>query len=506
MLGCPANGERPAARDHQHDRRPGCVHGLEQLLLDSGQVEHGPAGGLATHVSGLAQREHRHVGLARECYRLGEAGGGGVEDPGAFRVSHIDAAALLQPREESDGVLRIAVGRPGAERRRAIVADRTDHGNRASLGPERQQIAAVLEQHDRLARHATSERAMLGGEQHRLLALGRRSVVRIIEQAEHGLRAQDAAHRAVDGRDGNAPRAQQGREGVEIDLAHHVHVDPGVERQPARLARRPGDAVRHELGDRGPIAHHETGKLPFATEQRGHEPAVGGARNAGDLVERRHDAAGAGVHPGTVGREIDLPQRPVRHVHGVVIAPAFGIAIAAEMFHGREHRVGRPEVAALETAHLRGGHGGAQVGVLPRAFGDASPARVARDVHHRGEGPVHAGRGCLARRDVRHALGRRGVPAGGHRERDRKGGAVAVNHVIAEEQRDVQPRLRDGDALRVAGGGGAGDVQEPSHLSFADHLHLRRAGPGVDRRQIQLAHLLLERHPGKQGVDQTIDG
>ena len=42
-----------------------------------------------------------------------------------------------------------------------------------------------------------------------------------------------------------------------------------------------------------------------------------------------------------------------------------------------------------------------QVRIFAQPFGDAAPARVARDVQHRSEGPVDARGGGLARRDAR---------------------------------------------------------------------------------------------------------
>ena len=54
-----------------------------------------------------------------------------------------------------------------------------------------------------------------------------------------------------------------------------------------------------------------------------------------------------------------------------------------------------------------------EVGVLPRALDHAAPARVARDVEHRGEGPVDPERRRLDRRDARGPLGQRGVETRG---------------------------------------------------------------------------------------------
>ena len=60
---------------------------------------------------------------------------------------------------------------------------------------------------------------------------------------------------------------------------------------------------------------------------------------------------------------------------------------------GRGHQRARPQhVAALEAAHLGDGHARAEVRILARAFDDAAPARIARDVDHGREGPVQSRR------------------------------------------------------------------------------------------------------------------
>src|SRR3546814_9303052 len=60
------------------------------------------------------------------------------------------------------------------------------------------------------------------------------------------------------------------------------------------------------------------------------------------------------------------------------------------MLGGREDRVGGLEVVALEAAHARLGDAATQIDILARALGNSAPARIARDVDHRCEGPVYA--------------------------------------------------------------------------------------------------------------------
>ena len=74
------------------------------------------------------------------------------------------------------------------------------------------------------------------------------------------------------------------------------------------------------------------------------------------------------------------------------------------MLGGGHERAGPQHVAALVAAHLRHGHARAEIGVFARAFDDAAPARIARDVDHGREGPVQARRGGFLGGDARGAL------------------------------------------------------------------------------------------------------
>src|SRR3546814_9035925 len=75
------------------------------------------------------------------------------------------------------------------------------------------------------------------------------------------------------------------------------------------------------------------------------------------------------------------------------------------MLGARHHRGVAGEVVALKAPHPRGGEAAAEIGVLARSFDAAAPARIARDVDHRCEGPVDPRRRRLDRRDPRGPLG-----------------------------------------------------------------------------------------------------
>ena len=168
-------------------------------------------------------------------------------------------------------------------------------------------------------------------------------------------------------------------------------------------------------------------------------------------------------------------------------------------------RGGVGEVLALESPHPRGGHRRAEEGVLAGALHHPAPAGVASDIDHRREGPVDAvGRGFDGA-DPRGRFDGRRVEARRFGQGDREDGAPAVDHVIAEEQRDVQPRLFHGDPLHPAGGRGAPEVEERSDAPVAHQAvaSTRRPGTGLvplGRRHDQLADLLLQRHEREERV------
>src|SRR5207244_10169288 len=64
----------------------------------------------------------------------------------------------------------------------------------------------------------------------------------------------------------------------------------------------------------------------------------------------------------------------------------------------------------------------------------------------------HTRRGGLARRGARGGSSGGGVPAARLGERDREDSAIAVDDVVAEEERDLETRFFYGDALCLTGG------------------------------------------------------
>ena len=104
----------------------------------------------------------------------------------------------------------------------------------------------------------------------------------------------------------------------------------------------------------------------------------------------------------------------------------------------------------------------------------------------------------------------RHVPGAGKRNRQRKDRAVAVDHVLGEDQRDAVARAGDGDLLpgpdRV-NGLGAEQRAELAVLEPGTDVAAARAaglGPLARTQKVELADLLGQRHPLHQTVDELL--
>ena len=90
------------------------------------------------------------------------------------------------------------------------------------------------------------------------------------------------------------------------------------------------------------------------------------------------------------GPQIDVAEQDLRNPCRVVVTAGFCRAIADVMFRTGGDRPGLGQRCALVSEdHGRGQHAG-EIGIFAEGFGDPSPARVARDIHHGRERPTHA--------------------------------------------------------------------------------------------------------------------
>src|SRR5712671_3460911 len=92
---------------------------------------------------------------------------------------------------------------------------------------------------------------------------------------------------------------------------------------------------------RGVVADDETIKLPFTTQDPGKREWIRRSWHTVQVIKGAHHCARAGINSGFEGREVNLAQRLLRHVRGVVIASPFRGAIRHPMFGAGENLSGR---------------------------------------------------------------------------------------------------------------------------------------------------------------------
>ncbi len=192
------------------------------------------------------------------------------------------------------------------------------------------------------------------------------------------------------------------------------------------------------------------------------------------------------------------------HVDHVVVAAPFHRAVQGEVLDAGHHAVRGAQALTLIGAHQRAGDLRYQVGIFAEAFGGPAPARITGDVDHRCKCQVQAVGAGL---DGRHATAKGDgleIPARRQRQADREDGAVAVNDVVGEKDRNAQATAQ----RRILHGAvvGAGDrIEGGANASGSDLLDDPLARHvTTDADQPQLADLLHQGHALEQGFDQRL--
>ena len=336
--------------------------------------------------------------------------------------------------------------------------------------------------------------------------------VRVLEQAGAELDPQDPAHRVVHAGDRDLALGDELCAVVAQVGADHLHVGAGVQRERAR--RRPvgrdavpaGPGVRGlrragpELVDGGVVALDEAVEAPLLLEDLGLGLGVGAARHPVEGVERAHGGVGAGVDRGLERRQVEVAQPLLGHVRGVVVAAAFGLPVGREVLDAGDHLVGCAVARALVALHPRGGHHRAHVGVLAVALGDPAPARLVRDVDHGAVDLLDPDGGGLPGAEPGVVVGHLRVEGARRRQRDREHGAVAVDGVVGEQDRDVQPGLLHGDVLQMVDLHGVDQAEDAAHAGLGVGVGDLPVG-----EQLDLLQLLPQGHPAQQVVHALLD-
>ena len=211
-----------------------------------------------------------------------------------------------------------------------------------------------------------------------------------VKQTQRILDAQNPPHRLVHRGLRHRPGAHQLNE-VSVEPVFHVHVNTRQKRFASGCSSVIGDAVLDELVDRVVVAYYKSAEFPLVPQ---HTRQGEGVRRGGDLIKRvesAHQRGSARIHGRLEGRQVNLAQRALRHVHGVIVASAFRGPVADVVLYTGCDGIRSIKPRALISDHIGARHGCTEVRIFAGPFHNAPPAGVARDIDHRGEGPSDAG-------------------------------------------------------------------------------------------------------------------
>ena len=294
--------------------------------------------------------------------------------------------------------------------------------------------------------------------------------VGVVKQAHIVFDVQHVAGRVIQLRHRHLPGLHQPGQILAVVLVAHAHVDAGLQRHAHRVFRVRRHAVFNQLLDGPMVGDGDAFKAPLVAQHVLEQPGVGGRRGAVKRVKGHHDRAAAGIQPRFVRRHIVVEQALRTHINGVVFFAAFDRAVGRKVLDAGHHRVAIGRAFPLHRLHHRPAHLGSQVGIFPESFRGAAPARVTGDIDHRRPGHVQAIIGRFVRRYSPDGIHRVEVKRGGQTKANRENGALTVEHVIGEKQRNFQAAefhhliLHSADIM--AGHG----VKNRPHLTFFDHF------------------------------------
>ena len=245
---------------------------------------------------------------------------------------------LAQPREEADHLLAAAGARPGPQHLRGVVGERAEHGDAARRLCDRQEVAAIAQQHHRAAGGVACDLAMLAAlarSQH-----GGLLAIRILEQAEPRLESEHTAHGGVEIGHGGVATLQGDRQAVGVGAGHQVDVDAGLEGESGGRRDVGGDAVRDQLGDGVVVADVDAVEAPASPHEILQDRGIGGHRHALEIGEGGHQRGTAGIDRRLEGRQVGLVEGALGDFHLRVVAAGQHGAVGSQVLGGGGDEVG----------------------------------------------------------------------------------------------------------------------------------------------------------------------
>ena len=547
MLGGIVDGKRPAV-DQEHDGGlSGLDDGPDQLVLIADQVERIPVSqmvlrpGLAVGALVLAYHDDGDVGAPHHLHRVVNAFQlrFGIRlldlalvppgppllalgDPRTLRVNDLGGRAgpLANPIQDTHP----AAGVPGVSPQVNVGRIGTDHRDGLQLREvERQQVAVVLEKHDRLLGGLLGQLLVLRavGDAVRVVGID----IGLVEQPQAELGCQNSRNRAVDLPLRHGTLLHLVEEGAVDRAVAEIVVHSGLQRLAGRAREIGRDVVSlHQHLEPAAIGGHVALEAPLLAEHPVEQPRIDVRRNAVDLVVGSHYAAGVRLDDrGLESREIELADDSLGVVAGRGVGSTLRRPVHGEVLGGGHNVVAVDRKAgALEARDGSHGHARTEVRIFTVGFLGSAPARVARQIEHRREGLLDSGGRHLIGGGVEHAIDQRRVPGAGQSQSLwEAGGAVRhkpVQRLALEDLRDTQAGLLDQVSLDCVAQDGAvarahlriRAVEAEERLTGG--LGVELAG-GVDdldgllrALRGQLRDLLFERHAGQQVRDPLLDG
>ena len=284
-----------------------------------------------------------------------------------------------------------------------------------------------------------------------------------------------------------------------IEIIHHVHIYSCVECKSRCFLSVLSISLIAQLDDGVPVGDDEAVETPGFLENFCHGVAVGRGRDAAYVVECAHHRRRALIYSGSERWEIGIPKCLTGDFSVDIVTSGLRCGITDKVLEAGCNCALLRQTGALIATHGGTAELGSEKHVLPVAFHDPAPARVAGDINHRRECPVHtAGRGLTGGIST-NSLHERWIPAGSLSKRNRSHCPIAVDDVMSKKHGDAETGLLHAALLhRVAK---FRIIRKINHgAGFRRHLanHLTKIvlhSVASQRVLVHLHYLLFQRHP-----------